>query len=143
MRIDIDVEGLEEASRRIRSIVSTLESRDVENVLFQGAKIIRAEARSRAQRGPTGNLRRSIKASRGKRRGKLFATAFSAIDRKKAPHAHLIELGTGPRYHKKTRKYVGRVIGKPFFQPAVQATKNEVATVVNEGIARLIGRAAR
>lgn len=143
MRISIDVEGLEVLSKRIKSIFSTLESRDVENVLFEGAKIIRAEAKKRAPVGPTGNLKRSIRASRGKRRAKLFATAFSAIDRKRGPHGHLVESGTGPRYKKKTGQYVGRMTPAPFFVPAVDATRAQVASVVNQGIARLIEGAAK
>jgi len=35
-----------------------------------------------------------------------------------APHAHLIEFGTGPRFHEETGKYVGAVMADPFMRPA-------------------------
>ena len=139
--IEIDVRGLEEAPRKIRSILSAVTSEDVENVLLQGARIVRDEAKRRAPVGPTGNLKRSLKAKKGKRRGKLFATAFAAVDRKIAPHAHLVEYGTGPRRQKTTGRYTGQMPAIPFFRPAVDATKDQVARTVNQGIARLIGRA--
>lgn len=37
-----------------------------------------------------------------------------------APHAHLIEFGTGPRFHK-SGKYVGYVTPQPFMRPAWDA----------------------
>lgn len=38
------------------------------------------------------------------------------------PHAHLLEFGTGPRYHK-SGKYVGSVSPSPMLQPAWDALK--------------------
>ncbi len=143
MRIEIDVKGLEELRRRVGSILTVLDGRDVENVLVGGARVILAEARRRAPRGPTGNLIRSIKAKKGRRRGRLFSIAFCAVDRKIAPHAHLVEYGTGPRYQKRPKKYVGEMPAKPFFRPAVEATKAEVALKVNRGIMQLLGRKLR
>ncbi len=46
--IEIDVKGLEEASRKIRSILSAVTSEDVEQILLQGARIVRDEAKRRA-----------------------------------------------------------------------------------------------
>jgi hypothetical protein len=43
-------------------------------------------------------------------------------DGKGAPHAHLIEFGTAPRYHK-SGKYVGAVMADPFMRPAWDAHK--------------------
>ena len=41
------------------------------------------------------------------------------------PEAHLIEFGTGPRYHK-SGKYVGAVSPNPMLQPAWDANKHQL-----------------
>lgn len=130
METRVEIEGLEEVARRIKSVLSPLEGPDVTAVLLRGAKIIRDEARRRAP-VYTGTLKRSIKARRGKRRAKYYATAYAAADRKIAPHAHLVEYGTV------------KMNAKPYWRPAVDATREQVMRTVNEGIAALIGRAAR
>lgn len=60
-----------------------------------------------------------------------------------APHAHLVEFGTGPRYHK-SGKYVGIMTPDPFLRPAWDAHKDEVlatlAQAIKEEIAKAIGR---
>lgn len=62
-----------------------------------------------------------------------------------APHAHLVEFGTGPRYHKSGR-YVGIMPPDPFLRPAWDANKDEVlaklAQFVREEIAKAVTRRA-
>lgn len=126
----IEVDGLEEAIRKVQSIVSAVEAKDVEKVLLEGAKIVQGEAKRRAPYR-TGKLRRSIKAKIGKRRSKMVAGAFAAVDFKVAPHAYLVEYGTS------------RMRARPYFRPAWEATKDEVRRVVEEGLRKLIGGALR
>jgi len=157
MRTRVHVEGIAEAEKRIGSILSTLDSSDVEKVLVDGARIVRRDSRRRAPKGPTGNLRKAHRAKRGRKRDRLFRTAFAAVDRKKAPHAHIVHDGTAgprtPRKHrvlydaKHTQSFFGKQVApmpsNPFFSDAVQATMGEVSRTVNSGIARLIGRAVK
>lgn len=60
-----------------------------------------------------------------------------------APHAHLVEFGTGPRFHK-SGKYVGIMPPDPFLRPAWDAHKDEVlanlSQAIKEEIAKAIGR---
>lgn len=60
-----------------------------------------------------------------------------------APHAHLVEFGTGPRYHK-NGKYVGIMPPDPFLRPAWDANKDQVlaslAAAIREEIGKAIGR---
>lgn len=42
-----------------------------------------------------------------------------------APHAHLLEFGTGPRFHKKGR-FTGAVAPQPMLQPAWDMHKNQL-----------------
>jgi hypothetical protein len=63
-----------------------------------------------------------------------------------APHAHLIEFGTGDRYHK-SGKYVGFVLADPFMRPAWDANQQVMLSILraeiwNE-IEKALARAAR
>jgi hypothetical protein len=63
-----------------------------------------------------------------------------------APHAHLIEFGTGPRFHS-SGKYVGAVMADPFMRPAWDAHKATMTKRLGEEIwaeiERAMARAAR
>jgi len=60
-----------------------------------------------------------------------------------APHAHLVEFGTGPRYQA-NGKYVGIMTPDPFLRPAWDANKDEVlanlATAIREEIEKALDR---
>lgn len=121
----IQVDGLDEAVRRVQSITSSLEAREVEKVLSKGMRVIRDEAK---QRVPvrTGLLKSAIKARIGKRKGKYVAGAFSAVDFKRAPHAYLVEYGT--RHSR----------AKPYFRPAWDTKKDEVKKQIEDDLRALI-----
>lgn len=67
-----------------------------------------------------------------------------------APHAHLIEMGTGPRYHR-NGKFVGAVMADPFMRPAWDAHKGkmldrlgqEIWLQIEKSLARAAAKAAR
>lgn len=121
----VEVEGLDEAVRRVRSLTSSLEAKEVEQVLVKGMRVVRDEAK---QRVPvrTGLLKSAIKARIGKRRGKFVAGAFSAVDFKKAPHAYLVEYGT--RHSP----------AKPYFRPAWDTKKEAVKKQIEEDLRELL-----
>jgi HK97 gp10 family phage protein len=50
---------------------------------------------------------------------------------KAAPHAHLLEWGTEPRFHK-SGKYVGAVAPQPMLTPSWDANKNQVLASLAE-----------
>lgn len=93
------VDAVEKSSKR-------LSDKAVSNQSLKLAKVIAEDARGRAPQGPTGNLKRSLRAV-------ILSgdnpPAIAAVDRKVAPHAHLIEFGTS------------RAPAYPFFRPAVDA----------------------
>lgn len=65
-----------------------------------------------------GSQRGDSHAKRGPSVANMFVGSFE-------PHAHLIEFGTGPRYHK-SGKYVGQVSPQPMLQPAWDANKHRI-----------------
>lgn len=70
---------------------------------------------------------------------------------KGAPHAHLQEFGTAPRYHRKSGKYVGSVMADPFMRPAWDARKGvmleelgkNIWLEIEKSLARATRKAAR
>lgn len=62
-----------------------------------GAQLLAGRQRAMAPRGPTGNLRASIKARPNRlRAGREMAAATAGTRFRKAPHRHLVTAGTRP-----------------------------------------------
>jgi len=110
-------------------------------------KGLKKAIKNKAPKGPTGNLRKSVVV----RRGRLKPTVIVAVDRKVAPHAHLVEFGTnGNRGHGKKRKKkalkftidgqtvfaddVGPMPANPFFRPAVDSTRGQTIEDMKQDI---------
>jgi len=125
MQLSVKLEGAAELSDKLEKMAGSVHAQHVESTLLKAAKIVAEAARNKAPRGPTGNLKRSLVAKLLKRRGTHPATAIAAVDRKKAPHAYLVEYGTSERY-KKTGQYTGIMAAHPFFRPAWDEKKPEV-----------------
>ncbi len=124
--LEVKIQGDKELMKTIKQLSKSLEPEEVEKIFLKGAKTIADDARSRAPKGPTGNLKESIVAKLLHRIRDNPAPAIAAVDFRKGPHAHLVEFGTGPRYQKKTGKYTGNMPAKPFFRPAWVRNKNKV-----------------
>lgn len=68
-----------------------------------------------------------------------------------APHAHLTEFGTGPRFQKTTGRYVGQVAPRPYMRPAFDTGKDrlirdfsaEIWTEINKAQKRIARKNAR
>lgn len=153
-RATLKIEGLEELSRQLQTLGESPEGDKAEQVLLEGAQTLSTEAERRAPRGQRGNLKEALRTKKLDRRGRKTAPAIAAIDRKKAPHAHLVERGTQERYRRRGRVQImgisanrgaptGKMPKQPFFYPAVRSRKNEVARVITTGLQQLIEEAAR
>jgi HK97 gp10 family phage protein len=130
VRLTMKVEGLDQALRKVNAMFNALDPRKVELVLLKGAKTVSKESQRRAPRRE-GTLKKAHKARVSKRRRKDGAGAFSAIDRKIAPHAHLVEYGTV------------KMKAQPFFRPAVDATEGQVKAQVEGDLKALVDGATR
>ena len=134
--MDIEIEGIDELKKQMKRLIGTVSADKVEPVLLDGARVIANDARRRAPKGKTGNLKRSIVAKKTKRRGGMSAAlglnageaapAITAIDFRKGPHAALVCYGT---------KFAAP---HPFFRPAWDANKNKVEKQIVDDINNLI-----
>lgn len=59
-----------------------------------------------------------------------------------APHAHLVEFGTGPRFHA-SGKAVGHMPAQPHFRPAWEQYRTKIVAMIGQELEPIIERAAK
>jgi HK97 gp10 family phage protein len=138
--------GLKELRSQIANLAKALSPEKSEPVLYRGAEIIGDSARAKAAYNPRRkkgiHLRDAVIVKKLKRFGKEPAPSIAAVDRKKAPHAHLVEHGSGERVDKRGRK-LGRMPARPFMRPAFDQNKRRVLEQVERELGQLIDEAVR
>jgi len=142
MDINIEIQGKEAFEKTLLALAKSLPNDKVEPVMMEGAKVIAAAAKAKAPQGPTGNLKKGVKAKFLRQIGNYPRSAAAAVDRKIAPHAYIIEYGTKPRYQKSGR-YTGIGPAIPFFRPAVDTNKGRIQDEVITKLGNLIDSAMK
>lgn len=144
MKVKFEIENLEDLDKAIGRVCDAVSYYKVAEVVLSCARELAEDVRSRIPIGPRGNLKRSVVA-RLMPRSKV-PVAITAIDRKIAPHAHLIEFGTDIRRVKKKKalyseflhqffgKQVAGVRPRPFFRPAWDANRHRIQSRIAEAI---------
>ena len=132
------LEYIEELNRAVNDLISGLAPANVEPLLMSAADIVTQEVQRNIDRQfnvVTGRLAGSPVTKQLPRWDQHNpATAIAAIDRTHAagaPHAHLLERGTS------------RMRARPFFRPAIDASRYAVVDTVATGVARLVQEAVR
>ena len=127
----IIVEGEDRLIKQFKALGESVKGSQPERLFLRAAKVIRDNAKERAPLGPTGNLRKGIVAKLLDRRGRRVAPAMAGINFRRAPHAHLVEFGTV------------KMSPRPFFRPAVIASKERVNKIIVGGFKRIFAKVAR
>ena len=126
------VKGMEEFNNKMQKLIRSIHPDKIEPILMGGAKIVSKAARIKAPKGPTGNLKKSIRTKKLRRIFNNPATAISAVDRKKSPHAYITHAGTerervgGPKSVRYRGRKFGRMPANPFMYEAWDETKGSV-----------------
>jgi HK97 gp10 family phage protein len=139
----VRLEGVGELQAKIKELKGNLGNNKIEESLLDGATEIADEMRRLAPEGPTGKLKRSIISKLLSRIGDNPRTALAGVNRKKAPHAHLVEFGTVERVQKTTGRRTGHMPAHPFVRPAADANINRIyKEIVDklEYLAYLVGK---
>lgn len=143
------LEGLRDVRKLLQELPPSVSKRAVRDAMIDAADVFADDAVSRVP-VRDGRLRDSMvrtwrivkEQARGSRKpGKEETRAFvgpnySRTDAAKkgyAPHAHLVEWGTGPRYTK-TGKYLGIADPQPFMRPAFDTQKDVYIKFVSASI---------
>jgi len=126
-----------------REMKQKFSSEEVQDAILPAAKIVRDTAKQYVNlgAGKGGHLRDFIFATKGKRAkgglnsladligGERGPSVIVGVDRRKAPHSHLIEFGHGgphpaPAY--------------PFLRPAVAATRGAAMSIIEGALKRML-----
>jgi HK97 gp10 family phage protein len=148
MSASMKISGFKELDALLQSMPGRLVGPGVDAGLRKALQPVAAAARSMAPGSLGGRIKIApkIKASQMAKSlvkpGKGRRVMYVGLT---APHAHLDEFGTAPRYQKtKGNKYVGIMPPKPFLRPAWDAHKDKVlatlAEAVREEITKALGR---
>ena len=120
VRVRHVVHGHDRAGGEVDHRAGVLAGTDVADPADHVDELDRADAPPRLRRRQPRDARTCDEArARGDRGAALLTLYVGPVDEdgKGAPHAHLLEFGTGPRYHK-SGKFVGAVMADPFMRPA-------------------------
>ena len=117
--VTIELVGMDDVLNRLKKLPEKPTRRVTRKFLRAGSTPILKESR-RLTPKDTGELRKAWKRS--------FAKSFDRDQwvkvRNPAPHAHLVEFGTGERFTK-DGKSKGSMPARPFLRPAVESKKGE------------------
>lgn len=100
------VQGLDELGKQLKQLQALFDGPELGKVAVTAAAVMGREAKRRAPRGPSGNLRTAVNWFRGKKASKHGAVAVVKVRTPKqgakfvtgtAPHAYLVEYGTPGR----------------------------------------------
>jgi len=128
--VRVDILGMKQLEERFGKLELILDDKDIEDAFLAGARKFRDVARSKVK-VKTGNLKKGIVAKKFKTKIKGQPAAFVAIDRKIAPHAHLVEYGHGGP---------NPAPPHPFFRPTLDEFANgtEIEQTVASAITKTI-----
>jgi HK97 gp10 family phage protein len=143
----IEIEGLKEADMMLRAAGDAFAAQRIKEILMPVAEFIRDRAKSLVKRTSNNDfshihLRDSIFAVIGK---KNDPSVVVGVDRKKAPHAHLVEFGHvnwigGKRKNQKGHKAGKRVPAHPYMRPAGEAAKGRLINTAADAIRQIVER---
>ena len=95
MNTGLTMQGYSELEKKYKHLIEAVDERQMETALMKPARKLRNAIKAKAPRGKTGNLKRGVVAKKFKSKIKGHPAVFVAMDYRKAPHANLVEFGTG------------------------------------------------
>lgn len=153
------IEGLAELDKMLSQLSKSMSRTVLRNALKKAGKPIADAATASVPVGKTGNLRRSIKISTKLKKsqyryGRPSRVAVDVFVGSSAPHAHLVEFGTGPRRLDSPRavnlggkvvmvEHTGQMPARPFLRPAWDLNKEKAVKIFGEEVWKELTKAAR
>ena len=121
------MEGIERFNQAVDILIEGVSADNVEPITYGAADIITQEVQRNvdAINRVTGLLAGSPVTRQLERRHSAPAPSIAAIDRKTAPHAHLLEYGTV------------KMPAQPFYRPAVDRKKSEAIDYIASEISKI------
>ncbi|WP_112312253.1 HK97-gp10 family putative phage morphogenesis protein [Pseudogemmobacter bohemicus] len=145
MTTKFEMDGWEDLNKALEGLEKlSTQKAALRKALAKAAQPMADDARSRAPKGPTGNLQNSITVSGKLNKSQTRAAKGDKVKHEvnlyvgpswpKGAHAHLVEFGTAP--HKNKGKFAGSdhpgTSPKPFMRPAFEAGTNKLLIDLGE-----------
>jgi len=141
MSFQIKVEGQEEIKAALIKFGKKMED-ELQQATLEGAEIVKGHVVSNISsqyKDKTGHLKSAVKVKGMPRNASYPIVSICAMDQKIAPHAHLGEYGTVPRF-RKSGGTTGQMPARPFFRPAEEQSRSEVNSLITERVAEATAR---
>ena len=163
MTTGLSMQGYSELEKKYKHLINVVDEKQMETALMKPARELQRAIRRKAPKGATGNLKRGVVAKRFKRKIKGHPAVFVAMDYIKAPHANLVEYGTGGlRYPtEKARKikpgeswlttiggkvvrirHTGKMPARSFFRSTVDIQKSKIIDEISKAAWNVMEREA-
>ena len=133
MPVTVEVIGVAELTKQFQRLKSVPLDPALHASIILAAQAVANRVRVEAPLGPTGNLRRSVEWGGFKKRIAKPVAAFVRVNRRIAPHAHLVEVGARG----------GAMKSNPFFKRGVLAMRGKVPVIIAVGAGKAIDDAVR
>ena len=130
----VKLKGTKNVEKQIKKAMKKFEHRQIRPIFEKEAETLKNQVKSNTPVGETRNLRDSIRTLEMPQDPIVYLVA---VDRNKAPHAHLVEFGTADR-EQQTGKSVGSMPANPFFRPAWDSLKPRINANIQKELAKLI-----
>ena len=126
MKMRVEVKGIKELEKELDRVAQ--EMRDSLNM----GTVDAAEATaSTIRRHAPGKISEAVATKPLPRKSNYPEVTMVGVDFFKAPHSHLVEFGTGPRYHA-SGKYVGQMPADPFFRRSIDEARGTIKNTIRD-----------
>jgi HK97 gp10 family phage protein len=133
---DVDFKALE---KMLDMLPKAMSKTVLRNALKKAAKPIKAQAAANTEHT---SIAKSMKIATQRKGRRVRAKGALVFVGPTEPHSHLVEEGTGPRYHA-NGKYVGEMPPNPFLRPAWDALKRPALETLRKEIENELLKAAK
>lgn len=138
--MDVKFEGDKELEKTLEHMADVVGDKKTGYILKDAARIVAKAVAREAPKGPTGNLKKAPYARQLPERFGYPPAAVASVSRRRAPHAHLVEAGTKPRYQKSGR-FTGMMTPNPFFKRGWASTQQKVRAYIETRLVKAINKA--
>lgn len=132
----VEIRGVDDLLERLAELPRLVQGKEMKRALEAAARRVRSAVKRRAPKGPTGTLRQRVSSGVYVRNGQVRAWVGS-----RAPHTHLVELGTVERVRKSGGR-TGRMPEIPFLHPAVEEYRPRFRDDVEKAVEKALAKAA-
>jgi len=122
----VKVKGMKELEREIDKVAN-----EMKNALQMGTEEAASSVATIIRGSAPGSISEAVETKPLPQSDRYPEVTMVGVNYRRAPHAHLIEFGSGPRYHA-SGKYVGQMPAQPFFRRSIDGARGLVKNRIEE-----------